>query len=123
MDITPNVPEGRQIIESYGEGGFRISGERYEGSRIVTPDEVFGWPVSDPYGLSETSLSDILDSRAIEVVLLGCGAKMLLLPRALREAWRSQGLVVEVMDTGAACRTYNVLMTEERRVAAALIAI
>ncbi len=59
----------------------------------------------------------------VEILLLGCGRRMGILPPALRQGLRASGIVVDAMDTGAACRTYNVLLAEERRVAAALIGI
>ena len=59
----------------------------------------------------------------VDVVLLGCGGRMTLIPSAIRAAWKERGLAVDIMDTGAACRTFNVLVAEERRVSAALIAV
>jgi uncharacterized protein len=60
---------------------------------------------------------------SVELLLIGTGARMAQIDRTLRQALRADGVVIEVMDTGAACRTYNVLMAEGRRVAAALIAV
>lgn len=124
MDVTPLIPEGKQVIESYGEGRFRISGRVHEGSVIVFPERTISWEVSDFSELKPESLQDVTAARkSVDVVLLGCGAKMQLLPRILREKLRTAGIVVEPMDTGAACRTFNVLMSEDRLVAAALIAV
>ncbi|MDX1712016.1 MAG: Mth938-like domain-containing protein [Rhodovibrionaceae bacterium] len=124
MDVTPQIPEGRQVIETYGDGRFRISGRVYEGSVIVFPERALNWPVARFQELSADSLSEITAAAdALDVVLLGCGQKMGLVPREIRESLRQAGVVIEPMDTGAAARTYNVLMAEERRVAAALIAV
>ena len=122
MDITPLVPEGRQVIESYGDEGFRINGERYRGPVIVWPEGVAPWAVSD----IATAATDTLDALfaaepPIEILLIGSGADFELAPPALRTALSQRRVAVESMDTGAACRTYNVLMAEDRRVAAALL--
>lgn len=126
MDVTPLIPQGKQIIDGYGEGGFRISGQRIEGSVIVFPDKVATWNVADAGLLSAGSLETVSAAgRAgtVELLLIGTGARMTRIEGALRQALRADGVVVEAMDTGAACRTYNVLMAEGRRVAAALIAV
>jgi len=126
MDVTPLIPQGKQIIDGYGEGGFRISGRRIEGSVIVFPDKVAAWIVKEAAALSAGSLEAVsVAGRAgtVELLLIGTGARMTRIDGTLRQALRADGVVVEAMDTGAACRTYNVLMAEGRRVAAALIAI
>ncbi len=124
MDLTADIPTGRQVIEAYGEGGFRVSGQRFDGSMIVTATQSLIWPVSVFAKLTADSFG-ILDELAepVEVLLLGCGASMAFLKPDIREAIRRRNIAVDLMDTGAACRTYNVLMAEDRRVAAALIAI
>ena len=124
MDITPRVAPGRMLVERYGGGGFTISGERYSGSVIVLPDAVLPWEVSDFSAFGADSLAPLTGHKSeVDILLLGCGPRIELLPRSLREPLREQGLLPEPMDTGAACRTFNVLITEERRVAAALIAV
>jgi uncharacterized protein len=126
MDLTPLIPAGRQIVESYGHGRFRIAGTLYEGSVIVFPDRTIEWPVTNPAGVNAETLQAVSEAgRAgrIDLLLLGCGTKITLVPSSLRAALRQAGVVIEPMDTGAACRTYNVLMAEGRHVAAALIAV
>lgn len=124
MDITPEVPAGRQVIEAYGDGGFRISGRRLEGSQLVLPDETVAWPVPDMASLDEDALTAIRDrNERIEVLLIGCGDEIAFLKGHLREYLKRQEVAIDLMDTGAACRTYNVLMAEDRKVAAALIAV
>ena len=126
MDVTPLIPQGKQIIDGYGEGGFRISGQRIEGSVIVFPDKVAAWNVGEAGALSAGSLEAVSAAGrtgTVELLLIGTGARMTRIDGALRQALRVDGVVVEAMDTGAACRTYNVLMAEGRRVAAALIAV
>jgi uncharacterized protein len=126
MDLTPLIPQGKQIIEGYGEGGFRISGQRVEGSIIVFPDKVVAWATASATEMSTGNLEPVSAAgRAgtVELLLIGTGTRMTQIDRALRQALRADGVVIETMDTGAACRTYNVLMAEGRRVAAALIAV
>ena len=122
MDITPLVPEGRQIIESYGDDGFSISGERYPGPVIVWPEGVATWAVSGIGAAAIETLDAVFAAEPpIEILLIGSGATFEMAPAALRSALGARGVSIESMDTGAACRTYNVLMAEDRRVAAALI--
>ena len=124
MDITPLIPEGRQIIEAYGNGGFRVSGIRYNGSVLVTPARTLAWKIGDFRRISPTALGPLfaMDYRP-EILLLGCGAEVGRVPEEIRQAARAHGMVVEAMQSGAACRTYNVLLGEERLVAAAIIAV
>ena len=124
MDITPPVAADRQLIQGYGDGGFRVSGVRYSGSIIVFPWETVTWPVVAGDNFTVEHFCAIRDAgNEVSVLLLGCGAKTSLIGTQLRAQVRAWGVVIEAMDTGAACRTYNVLLSEDRFVAAALIAI
>ena len=126
MDVTPLIPAGRQMVESYGDGRFRVSGRVFETSVLVFSDRTMEWPVREPAAVTAESLAEVAAAGhvgAVDLLLIGCGPRMALLPGPLRQALRDAGVVTEVMDTGAACRTYNVLAAEGRRVAAALIAI
>ncbi len=121
MDITPLIGQGSSIIQSYAGGKFRISGRIYEGAVLVYTDHVSPWPAVEP--LTPEMFRPLLENAEyFDVILLGCGKlatpEMLVLRRDLKAA---HGLNVEFMDTGAACRTFNVLLTEGRRVAAALL--
>lgn len=128
-NVTPIIPAGRQVVESYGGGGFRISGERYEHSVLVLPEVTLAWeadakPVNDWAAVNLDSLAAVCgDPAKARILLIGTGAKQQFPTRAFRQELRAVGFVVETMDTGAACRTYNVLMAEGRDVAAALIAV
>lgn len=120
LDITPRVPLGRQIVEAYGEGGFRIAGEAYTGSVIVFLERTVAWPGT----LSLEGLAPVVEAAQRPAILVvGCGPDFTLPPEALRQDLRALGVVLEWMDTAAACRTYNVLAIEERSVAAALVAV
>jgi len=121
MDVTPIIPAGRQVIERYGRSGFRVTGVAYAGSILVFPDRTSDWSVTAMGEVTAEALQPVMQRGGVEILLLGCGPRMAPVPPALRQALRSAGIVVDAMDTGAACRTYNVLMAEERRVAAALI--
>jgi len=124
MSLTPDDPAGRQAIEAYGDGGFRISGRRVDGSQLVLPDEVVSWTVGSMDELDEAGLQGVIDrADRVEVLLLGCGPSIAFLKPDLRAALKAHRIAVDLMDTGAACRTYNVLMAENRKVAAALIAV
>lgn len=122
-DVSPIVPAGRQVIETYGENRFHISGVRYERAVIVLPDAVLDWAPVTWAEVTFESFAELCAAQAADVLLLGCGQRAQLPSRALRDALRAEGLVMEPMDTGAACRTYNVLMAEDRRVAAALLPV
>ncbi|HEY4164002.1 MAG TPA: Mth938-like domain-containing protein [Dongiaceae bacterium] len=126
MDLTPLVPQGRQIVESYGDGRFRVTGTLYTGSILVFPSRTVAWPVLEMAALSMENLAPIVaagEAGEVDLLLIGCGARMAMIPGTLRTALRAKGVVIEPMDTGAACRTYNVLAAEGRKVAAALIAV
>lgn len=124
MELTDNIAKGRRVIEAYGDGTFRVNGRVHRGSVLVFADRTLMWEVSDMTEVSAESLAAVGRAEpTVEVLLLGCGAQAALAPRVLREALRVDGVVVEATDTGAACRTFNLLMAEERRAAAALIAV
>lgn len=112
-------------IDAYGDGGFRLSGVRHEGSVLIVRDEAHPWPVTRVADLTPESLSLVLGAgaREVEFVLLGMGVANALPPRALREALSKAAIGLEFMDTPTAARMYNVLTAEGRRLAAALIAI
>ena len=122
MDVTPLVPEGRQIIQGYSAGSFRVNGTTYDGAILVSPTQTSRWHAPSFSELSEKDFDDLAaNANEIDVVLLGSGAKGEFFPPKLRAALKEKGLSVDAMDTGAACRTYNVLMAEGRRVVAALL--
>ena len=121
MDVTPLIPAGRQVIDSYGAHSFHVSGAGFGGAILVFPDKTVSWPVTALADVTAESLRPVIEHGGIEILLLGCGKRMQPVRPAVREALRQAGIVVDAMDTGAACRTYNVLLSEERRVAAALL--
>jgi uncharacterized protein len=124
LDVTPLVPAGRQLIQGYGGGQFRIAGLAYIGSVLVFRERTLAWPVTEVSAITPESLEAAIAARAdVEILLVGCGVRFVAPPRGLRTSLKAHGLTLEWMDTGAACRTFNVLLAEDRRVAAALIAV
>ena len=121
--MTPPAPPS--IIDAFGGGGFRIAGERFDGSVLILQGQARPWPVRSLQALQPHHLSPLasLGPLEIEVLLLGVGAVMALAPRPVREAMFNAGVGLDAMSTPEACRMYNYLAGEGRRVAAALIAV
>ena len=122
MDLAPVAGAGRQIIERYAASGFRVSGVIYHGPVLVFPDLTVAWDAASAPDVTSETLAPVIEHGGVEILLLGLGRATGAVPAALRTALRTAGVALEAMDTGAACRTYNVLVAEDRRVAAALIA-
>ena len=115
---------GRAPIDAYGNGGFRFADMSHIGSILCLPSGVHGWIPKDATALAVDDIERILaEADGIEVLLFGMGAELKPIPRPVKEALRARGISSDPMSTGAAVRTYNVLLAEERRVAAALIAV
>jgi uncharacterized protein len=115
---------GTHPIDAYGAGGFSFADMSHRGSILALPSGVRAWDVADASQIDAHSLAAVFDEPegAIEHLLIGTGAGFVPLAPALRKALRARGIVGEPMATGAAARTYNILLGEKRRVAAALIA-
>ena len=124
MEVTPIAAAGRQVIEAYRPGHFRVSGIEYGSSVIVTPERTMPWSDIGAAAFALEHFTAVIDAEpSVDVLLIGCGARIAPIPRPVREGLREAGIGADAMDTGAACRTYNVLVSEGRRVAAALIAL
>ena len=124
LDILPVFPQDCQLIQSYGDRKFRISDKQYEQALLVFPQKIIPWSPIDENNLRLDDFEDVLNTKpAIEILLLGCGKTTLFVPLTLRDAIKERGVVLEPMDTGAACRTFNVLLGEDRRIAAALMLV
>ncbi|WP_339048427.1 Mth938-like domain-containing protein [Candidatus Mesenet endosymbiont of Phosphuga atrata] len=120
MDITPIISDNKKIIDGYKEGCFIINNEEYKGSVIVFPERVVPFPELDINNMDH--LLRFLNVET-EVILVGTGAKHISPHLSVRDHIRKQSLSFEFMSTGAACRTYNVLLSEGRYVIAILMAI
>lgn len=115
---------GMPVITAYGDGGFRIAEERYEGSILIAGGQVMPWTVDDIATVEAISLEPLFQiNKNAEILLFGVGPSLVRPSVAVREAIKAHGLGLEIMDTGAACRTYNFLLAEGRRFCAALIAV
>ena len=115
---------GRAPIESYGNGGFRFAGMSHRGSLLCLPSGIYGWDAPAADAIDAASLEKVFaEADAIQILLVGTGADLVPLTASLRERCREVRIVAEQMSTGAAVRTFNVLLAEERAVAAALIAV
>ncbi|MEX0406600.1 Mth938-like domain-containing protein [Aquibium sp. LZ166] len=115
---------GRAPIDAYGNGGFRFAGMSHRGSILCLPSGIHGWEPADPENLGEEDFARVIAEAAeVEVLLVGMGRDLRRLPAALRQALRDAGLSSDPMSTGSAVRTYNVLLAEDRAVAAALVAV
>ncbi|GLK67538.1 Mth938-like domain-containing protein [Hansschlegelia plantiphila] len=115
---------GRHLIDAYGGGGFRLAGLSHRGSLLGLPSGMWAWPYREPLQLTDAAFERVVSEAAeIDTLLVGTGEDVAPLRRAVREALQAHGVVVEAMATGAAARTWNVMVGEGRRVAAALLAV
>ena len=111
-------------IEAYGKGGFRFGGMSHRGSILCLPDGVWAWPVATPADINDQTLARVFAaSGTLELFILGTGQEPWPMPEALRWRFRDARIGIDVMQTGPAVRTYNILFAEGRRVGAALIAV
>jgi uncharacterized protein len=120
---APHLPRPAPI-DAYGDGGFRFAGMSHRGSLLCFPDGIWAWPVPDVTHLTEAALSAAFE-RAVDLdfFLLGVGRNPWILPEDMGRKFREYALSVDTMTTGAAVRTYNILLAENRRVGAGLIAV
>ncbi|WP_417767795.1 Mth938-like domain-containing protein [Stappia sp.] len=115
---------GRAPIEAYGDGGFRFAGMSHRGSILCVPSGIYGFQATSASELDVAALEKVFEEAAdIEVLLVGTGTDLVPLQRELREAARAAAIMADPMSTGAAVRTYNVLLSEDRAVAAVLLAV
>ena len=115
---------GRAPIDAYGNGGFRFADMSHRGSILCLPSGIYGWEPTDRDALTAADFGKVLDEAdGVQVLLVGTGGDIRRLPADLRELLRERGISSDPMSTGAAVRTYNVLLAEDRAVAAALVAV
>lgn len=111
-------------IEAYGNGGFRFAGMSHKGSLLALPTGIWAWEPASVQALDPEAFVDVIAlADALSFLILGTGRTLAMPPKPVREALQAAGLGLEVMDTGAAARTYNILLEEKRPIAAALIAV
>jgi uncharacterized protein len=126
MAVPPDAPHLPRSapIEAYGNGGFAFADMSHRGSLLCLPEAIWAWPVTRPDEIDTASLARVFAAAdGIDTLVIGTGTDVWLPPQALREALREVRVVLDAMQTGPAIRTYNIMIGERRRVAAALIAV
>ena len=124
MAGTDRFYPGQAPIDAYGNGGFRFAEMSHRGSLLLLPSGIYAWEIRLFDDLVPGSFERVVaESGAIDFLLLGTGSEQKFPPASLSSSLELADVGLEVMDTGAACRTYNILLGEERAVAAALIAV
>ncbi len=124
MEFNEVTSQEGTSISSYGDGGFRIGEQRTLGSILITPNGYYPWNVSEASAITLDSLSSVTALRQdVDILLIGTGDNMCFLTKDLRSALEGLNISVDVMATGSAARTYNILLAEGRKVAAAMIAV
>jgi uncharacterized protein len=125
MDVTPFVPQDKKVITGYGESAFTVNEHEIEGHIWIMAEEVEPFSVSSDEIVTFEDVAPLLEKYGdkVDVLLIGCGEVHQLLPASFQRDVRRFSVSVEVMTTGAACRTYNVLLSEGRNVAAAMLAV
>jgi uncharacterized protein len=116
---------GRHKIESYGDGGFRFADMSHRGSILALPSGIYAASPVKAEEIDESALGLLFppSKEGVEYLIIGAGERLLPMPSQLRAKLRGAGIACETMATGAAVRTYNMLIDEDRRVAALLIAV
>jgi uncharacterized protein len=120
---APHLPRSAPI-EAYGNGGFAFAEMSHRGSLLCLPDAIWAWPVTKPDEINEVTLRRVIENAAtIDTLVIGTGNEVWIPPVWLRDRLRKVSVVIDAMQTGPAIRTYNIMIGERRRVAAALIAV
>lgn len=115
---------GRAAIDAYGNGGFRFADMSHRGSVLMLPSGIYGWDMQEGDALMQEKFEKVLaEAAGIEFLLVGTGREIRPLPAALKARFKESGISSDPMSTGAAVRTFNVMLSESRAVAAALIAV
>ena len=115
---------GRAPIDSYGNGGFRFADMSHRGSLLMLPSGIYGWDMVEGDPLTADYFQRVFEeAEGIEVILVGTGKDIRPLPAALKAKFKEYAISSDPMSTGAAIRTYNIMLAESRAVAAALIAV
>src|SRR3981189_3464747 len=120
---APHLPRSAPI-EAYGNGGFAFAEMSHRGSLLCLPDAIWAWPVTRPDQINEVTLQRVIENAAvIDTLVVGTAGDVWIPPSWLRERWRKVSVVIDAMQTGPGIRTYNIMIGERRRVAAAPIAV
>jgi uncharacterized protein len=115
---------GRAPIDAYGNGGFRFADMSHRGSILCLPSGIYAWPVSNAEDIDAVAFAPVFAEKdEVGLLVLGTGRRQIFPGPELRRAFMDVNIALEAMDTGAAARTYNVLLAEGRPLGAALIAV
>lgn len=124
MEIRDAHFPGRAPIDAYGNGGFRFANMSHLGALLCVPSGIYGWHVSDPSQFSAEAFERVFQEQEdIEVLLVGTGTDLCPISPDLKALFRDAFILADPMSTGAAIRTFNVLLSEDRAVAAALLPV
>jgi uncharacterized protein len=124
MTKSPARHPGLAPIDAYGNGGFRFAQMSHRGSLLCLPSGIYAWDVEEPVMFTAEQFGLVFaEKSSLDLLLLGTGRTQIFPGAELRQSFAKAEIALEVMDTGAACRTFNVLLAEGRQVAAALVAI
>ena len=120
---SPHLPR-QVLIDAHGAGGFRFAGLSHRGSLLCLPDGIWAWPVDSTSALTGEAFASVFDrGHDLDFFIVGTGTVPWIMPEPLRQRFRQMHVSADTMTTGAAVRTYNVMLMESRRVGAGLIAI
>ena len=120
---APHLPRSAPI-DAYGKGGFAFADMSHRGSLLCLPDAIWTWPVTKTSEIDEYTLARVFAAaNKIDALIIGTGTEVWVAPNRLREAFRNVHVSLDSMQMGPAIRTYNIMIGERRRVAAALIAV
>lgn len=128
-DTTPGIEiraahfPGRAPVDSYGNGGFRFADMSHKGSILCLPSGIYGWAAETQSDFSTTMFERVFDEAGLEILLVGTGDDLKPLPERLKKKLQESSIRCDPMSTGAAARTFNVLLAEGRAVGAALLAV
>ncbi|WP_075288898.1 Mth938-like domain-containing protein [Pararhizobium arenae] len=115
---------GQAPIDTYGNGGFRFAEMSHRGSLLMLPSGIYGWGFTEGDPLTVEAFEQVFaEADRIEVMLVGTGKDIRPLPADLKARFRELGISSDPMSTGAAVRTYNIMLAESRAVAAAFVAV
>lgn len=124
MGLEPMHFPGRPPIDSYGNGGFRFDGLSHRGSLMILPSGIYAWNIERVEQFSVENFTTLFkEASEIEVLLLGTGHDIVRLSASLMDAFRDHVIIADSMNTGAAVRTYNIMLAENRAVAVAMLAV
>jgi len=121
MKFSQDLTDSGYVVTAYDNRGIKVNGKQFKKSFIISPDEFFeDWPIISISELNSAHIQQLLDMKP-ELIILGTGKNLVFPPVEVYSALIKQNMGIEFMDTNAACRTYNILTGEGRKVVAGII--